>query len=75
VLEIDGELVAYFSACPHRLGPLQADGDAGRLRCPWHGYAFDLRRRESCDGRGLRMRPGPRVRVEGPDEEVRLEWS
>lgn len=74
VLELDGEVVAYFSTCPHRLGPLRADGEPALLRCPWHGYAFDLRRRASCDGRSLRMKPGPRVRIEGPDQEVRLEW-
>jgi nitrite reductase/ring-hydroxylating ferredoxin subunit len=41
--EMNGELVAHSSICPHLLGPLiDVDISNGRLRCPWHGYAFDL---------------------------------
>tara|TARA_R110002049_G_scaffold108853_10_gene257405 strand:- start:443 stop:1258 length:816 start_codon:yes stop_codon:yes gene_type:complete len=38
-----GRLIAHASICPHLLGPLtDADLSTGRLRCPWHGYEFDL---------------------------------
>ncbi|MCB1690428.1 MAG: Rieske (2Fe-2S) protein [Halioglobus sp.] len=38
-----GSLIAHSAICPHLLGPLtDADLSAGRLRCPWHGYEFDL---------------------------------
>lgn len=65
IVEVAGELVVHACACPHALGPL--DGSevvSGRIRCPWHGYEFDLRSRRSCDGRGLRLREPPRLRVD-----------
>jgi nitrite reductase/ring-hydroxylating ferredoxin subunit len=41
--EWQGELIAHSAICPHLLGPLtDADLSTGRLRCPWHGYEFDL---------------------------------
>jgi nitrite reductase (NADH) small subunit len=43
LVELNGALVAHATTCPHWLGPL---GDApvvdGQVRCPWHGYAFDV---------------------------------
>jgi nitrite reductase/ring-hydroxylating ferredoxin subunit len=74
VVELDGEPVAYASACPHQLGPLAAGEKPHELVCPWHGYRFDLRSRRSCDGRGLRLAPGPELRLEGPEHEVVLRW-
>lgn len=43
-LRLDGEqIVAHATICPHLLGPLgQSKVAEGRLRCPWHGYEFDL---------------------------------
>jgi len=43
-LRLDGKnLVAHATICPHLLGPLgQSTLNQGRLRCPWHGYEFDL---------------------------------
>jgi nitrite reductase/ring-hydroxylating ferredoxin subunit len=72
VAELDGEPVAYATACPHQLGPLAPGEKPHELACPWHGYRFDLRTRRSCDGRGLRLAPGPRVALEGPQREVVL---
>lgn len=39
-----GELFATQALCPHAQGPL-ADGilGAGRVLCPLHGFAFELR--------------------------------
>ena len=72
VLELDGELLAHAATCPHRLGPLhEAPPEGGRLRCPWHGYVFDLRTGESADGRSLRLPPAPTVEI-GSDGEVSL---
>jgi nitrite reductase/ring-hydroxylating ferredoxin subunit len=40
----DGEWLTHSTICPHLLGPLtDADLSMGKLRCPWHGYEFDLR--------------------------------
>lgn len=56
------ELVVHAADCPHWRGPLEgALGADGRLVCPWHGYAFDARTGRSCDGRGLRLAPFPRL--------------
>ncbi len=64
IVELDDEIVAYSATCPHSLGPLgEADGD-GRVRCPWHGYEFDIRTGRSCDGKALRLRGGAAIRIE-----------
>jgi nitrite reductase/ring-hydroxylating ferredoxin subunit len=64
VLELDEGLVAHATSCPHMLGPLDgAEPDGGRIRCPWHGYLFDLRSGRSADGRGLRL-PAARIEID-----------
>jgi nitrite reductase/ring-hydroxylating ferredoxin subunit len=74
VVEIDGDLISHSTVCPHLLGPLDnAPVEDGAVRCPWHGYRFDLRTGRSCDGRGLGMQPAPRVEI-GRDSRVRLVW-
>ncbi|WP_310498391.1 Rieske (2Fe-2S) protein, partial [Sandarakinorhabdus sp.] len=61
----DGALVAHSRICPHWLGPLAGEPDAqGTLTCPWHGYRFDMVTGRSADGRGLRLAPGPAIRIE-----------
>ena len=75
IVELDGELVAHSTVCPHWLGPLEAGKREGSVvACPWHDYRFDLRTGRSCDGRGLRLGPAPRVRT-GPDGQVRVAWD
>jgi nitrite reductase/ring-hydroxylating ferredoxin subunit len=34
--------VAIPTICPHLLGPLETAEQPGQMRCPWHGYTFDL---------------------------------
>jgi nitrite reductase/ring-hydroxylating ferredoxin subunit len=62
IVELEGELLAHTTVCPHRLGPLEDAeiGDAA-LVCPWHGYRFDLRTGRNLDGRRLRLPAAPRV--------------
>lgn len=73
VLEVDGELLAHTTVCPHLLGPLGgAEVRDGRLSCPWHGYEFDLRAGRSCDGRSLRLRPRPRLEIDRATTRVTL---
>ena len=75
VVELGGELVAHGTVCPHRLGPLEECAiEDGALRCPWHGYRFDVRTGESRDGRRLCLPPAPRVEI-GPDSQVQLTWE
>lgn len=63
LIEHAGEIVAFATTCPHRLGPLEdARVEDGCVECPWHGYRFDVRSGRSADGRGLRLPPAPRIR-------------
>jgi nitrite reductase/ring-hydroxylating ferredoxin subunit len=75
LVERDGALVAYATACPHQQGPLEPGGSPGELVCPWHGYRFDLATGRSCDGRGLRLAPAPRVALVGGGRDVVLAWE
>jgi nitrite reductase (NADH) small subunit len=44
VAKVDGVVAVLDSYCPHDGGPL-GEGmiEKGRVVCPWHGYAFDVR--------------------------------
>lgn len=44
IANVDGEIFALDSVCPHAGGPL-GDGhlDGSVLTCPWHGWTFDVR--------------------------------
>jgi len=65
VTDVGGDLVLYSTVCPHSLGPLRESPELGdRVRCPWHGYEFDLRTGRSCDGRRLRLLQGAALEVE-----------
>lgn len=61
VVEHEGELLAFSTLCPHLLGPLEhAPVVDGAVRCPWHGYCFDLRSGQAREHK-LRLTPAPRV--------------
>ena len=62
VSRVDGELLAHVARCPHQLGPLDAAVD-GQVRCPWHGYRFDVRSGECLTGQACRLPCGPDVSV------------
>jgi nitrite reductase/ring-hydroxylating ferredoxin subunit len=73
VIELqDGNLLAHATTCPHWLGPLGTAAANGILRCPWHGYLFDIRTGESADGRGYRLASAPRVAIDPETSEVSL---
>jgi len=72
VIDRDGVLIVHSTICPHSLGPLEdATPEGDTIECPWHRYRFDVRTGRSCDGRGLRLTPAPRV-VVAPDGRVSL---
>ena len=65
IVELDGELVAHSTICPHWLGPLDdAPVQDGQVRCPWHGWLFDVRSGASTDGHGWRLARAPSVEVD-----------
>jgi nitrite reductase/ring-hydroxylating ferredoxin subunit len=64
VVESGGALYCHALVCPHLLGPLDDCQVAdGRIRCPWHGYEFDLASGACRQARGLRLPKAPRVEV------------
>ncbi len=66
IIEVDGELVVHAATCPHWLGPLDTvEVVDGCVRCPWHGYVFDVHTGESTDGRGLTLATPPRLTLVG----------
>lgn len=43
VFHHEGGVFALNETCPHRGGPLhQGEIEDGVVRCPWHGWQFDL---------------------------------
>ena len=73
VLELDGELLAHATVCPHWLGPLEAAPiEGGKVVCPWHGYAFDIVSQRECSGRRMRLSKPPRVLVDAESGQVTL---
>jgi nitrite reductase/ring-hydroxylating ferredoxin subunit len=74
IVESGGELIAYPTLCPHRLGPLgQSQVSDGIVECPWHGYAYDIRTGKCVTGANLRLAIPPRVRID-TDSRVVLEF-
>ncbi len=75
VLALRGDRPVVFAAeCPHWRGPLEACAieDDGSVVCPWHGYRFDVETGRSRDGRGLRLRPAPRIELDEAADTIRL---
>lgn len=65
IVELDGGFAAHTTTCPHMLGPLEHAGlEDGCIRCPWHGYRFDLRTGRNTDGGPLRLPRAPRIEVD-----------
>jgi nitrite reductase/ring-hydroxylating ferredoxin subunit len=56
--------VATPTICPHMLGPLEPGPQREQLRCPWHGYVFDLASGRCVSPPGARCRLGPRPTLE-----------
>ena len=44
VANVNGTISVLDGTCPHEGGPLgEGSIEDGRVVCPWHGYAFDVR--------------------------------
>lgn len=44
VANVDGAICVLGGTCPHEGGPLgEGEIEGGRVVCPWHEYAFDVR--------------------------------
>jgi nitrite reductase (NADH) small subunit len=48
VARVDGEIAVLDGICPHNEGPLgQGIVEHGRVVCPWHAWAFDVKTGEA----------------------------
>jgi len=55
-VEVSGARIRHATVCPHLGGPLDdAPVEDGCVRCPWHGYRFDLRTGRDTGGGPLRL--------------------
>jgi nitrite reductase (NADH) small subunit len=44
VARVDGTIAVLDGVCPHEGGPLgEGTVEGGRVVCPWHEYAYDIR--------------------------------
>jgi nitrite reductase (NADH) small subunit len=67
-----GFISAMDNVCPHRGGPLgQGMIEGGKVICPWHAWAFDLRTGAAVHS-PLTKVPVYEVKVEGEDVLVKL---
>ena len=62
--------VATPTICPHLKGPLEAGEQPGTLRCPWHGYVFDLQSGECVSPKNARCTLGQPVAIFVQDNHV-----
>ena len=50
VANVDGAICVLDGTCPHEGGPLgEGSIEGGRVVCPWHAYAFDVKTGASAD--------------------------
>ena len=55
VANVDGTIAVLDGTCPHEGGPLgEGTIEEGRVVCPWHSFAFDVRTGASSDDPAIR---------------------
>jgi nitrite reductase (NADH) small subunit len=56
VANVEGTICVLDGTCPHEGGPLgEGTLEEGRVVCPWHSYAFDVRTGAAQDDPELRV--------------------
>jgi len=66
--------VVYPAQCPHQLGPLdQQPLVNGTVRCPWHGYVFDVKTGACISGSHCQLGQVPDLVVEAGG--LTLRWK
>jgi nitrite reductase (NADH) small subunit len=57
VANVAGTICVLDGTCPHEGGPLgEGSIEDGRVVCPWHGFAFDVRTGAAPDDPDLKAR-------------------
>ncbi|HTZ89065.1 MAG TPA: Rieske (2Fe-2S) protein [Alloacidobacterium sp.] len=68
----NGSITVMDNVCPHRGGPLgQGMLEGGKLICPWHAWAFDLKTGEAVHDPQAKV-PLYEIKVEGEDVLAKL---
>jgi nitrite reductase (NADH) small subunit len=72
VANVEGAICVLDGTCPHEGGPL-AEGtiEHGRVVCPWHSFAFDLKTGEA-EGEPSLKAEVMEAKVEGRELRVKL---
>ena len=74
LIDLAGEIVAHSAICPHWLGPLdEVPVIDGKIRCPWHGYLFDVASGLCRAHPSLRLARAPEIRL--VDGRVVASWG
>jgi nitrite reductase (NADH) small subunit len=56
VANVGGSICVADAVCPHEGGPLgEGSIEGGKLVCPWHSFAYDLRTGETDEDPELRL--------------------
>jgi nitrite reductase (NADH) small subunit len=56
VANVNGAIAVLDGTCPHQAGPLgEGTIEDGRVVCPWHGFAFDVRTGAALDDPEMRV--------------------
>jgi nitrite reductase (NADH) small subunit len=56
VANLNGAVAVLDGTCPHEGGPLgEGSVEDGRVVCPWHGFAFDVRTGAASDDPEMRV--------------------
>lgn len=72
VANVGGTVSAMDNVCLHRGGPLgQGTIEAGKVVCPWHGWAWDPKTGEAVHNPNARVALYP-IKIEGEDVLVQL---
>jgi nitrite reductase (NADH) small subunit len=70
IANVNGEINAMDNICLHRGGPLgQGVIEAGKVICPWHGWAWDPKTGEAGSSAKIVVYP---VKIEGGDVLIEL---
>lgn len=65
LVALDDALIAHSTVCPHWLGPLdEAPVIDGAVRCPWHGYRFEIATGRCAAHPEFRLAPAPIIRIQ-----------
>ncbi len=74
LIDVDGALIAHSTVCPHWLGPLDEAPVVDRaIRCPWHGYVFNVADGKCPAHPALRLATPPNITV--TDGRVVARWG